>query len=87
MGYFLGFSAFAAGRSTAVHEALCVEVLKTSAGLGLSLDGGKSSMSGDGPLLVKRVYKGNLPETPVLGPVPIFSMCMSVLSIWKSNLF
>lgn len=71
----------------AVHEALCVEVLKTSAGLGLSLDGGKSSMSGDGPLLVKRVYKGNLPETPVLSPVPVFSMCMSVLSIWKSNLF
>ncbi|XP_068846627.1 PDZ domain-containing protein 2 [Capricornis sumatraensis] len=50
------------GRSTAVHEALCVEVLKTSAGLGLSLDGGKSSMSGDGPLLVKRVYKGGAAE-------------------------
>uniref|UniRef100_A0A8D0UQM2 PDZ domain-containing protein n=1 Tax=Sus scrofa TaxID=9823 RepID=A0A8D0UQM2_PIG len=45
------------GRSLAAHEALCVEVLKTSAGLGLSLDGGKSSMSGDGPLFVKRVYK------------------------------
>uniref|UniRef100_A0A4W2F8C4 PDZ domain-containing protein 2 n=1 Tax=Bos indicus x Bos taurus TaxID=30522 RepID=A0A4W2F8C4_BOBOX len=51
-----------AGRSTAAHEALCVEVLKTSAGLGLSLDGGKSSMSGDGPLLVKRVYKGGAAE-------------------------
>ncbi|XP_055278200.1 PDZ domain-containing protein 2 isoform X3 [Moschus berezovskii] len=50
------------GRSTAAHEALCVEVLKTSAGLGLSLDGGKSSMSGDGPLLVKRVYKGGAAE-------------------------
>ncbi|XP_069412056.1 PDZ domain-containing protein 2 isoform X1 [Ovis canadensis] len=50
------------GRSTAVHEVLCVEVLKTSAGLGLSLDGGKSSMSGDGPLLVKRVYKGGAAE-------------------------
>ncbi|XP_027835941.1 PDZ domain-containing protein 2 isoform X2 [Ovis aries] len=50
------------GRSMAVHEALCVEVLKTSAGLGLSLDGGKSSMSGDGPLLVKRVYKGGAAE-------------------------
>ena len=69
-----------AGRSTAAHEALCVEVLKTSAGLGLSLDGGKSSMSGDGPLLVKRVYKGNL-ENPVLGPEPVFSMCMSAFHL------
>ncbi|XP_057564085.1 PDZ domain-containing protein 2 isoform X3 [Hippopotamus amphibius kiboko] len=50
------------GRSTAAHEALCVEVLKTSAGLGLSLDGGKSSMSGDGPLFIKRVYKGGAAE-------------------------
>ncbi|XP_047623561.1 PDZ domain-containing protein 2 isoform X3 [Phacochoerus africanus] len=50
------------GRSLAAHEALCVEVLKTSAGLGLSLDGGKSSMSGDGPLFVKRVYKGGAAE-------------------------
>ncbi|XP_043344357.1 PDZ domain-containing protein 2 isoform X1 [Cervus canadensis] len=50
------------GRSMAAHEAVCVEVLKTSAGLGLSLDGGKSSMAGDGPLLVKRVYKGGAAE-------------------------
>ncbi|XP_070332638.1 PDZ domain-containing protein 2 isoform X4 [Odocoileus virginianus] len=50
------------GRSTTAHEAVCVEVLKTSAGLGLSLDGGKSSMAGDGPLLVKRVYKGGAAE-------------------------
>ncbi|KAM9104542.1 PDZ domain-containing protein 2 isoform 4-T6 [Megaptera novaeangliae] len=50
------------GRSTGAHEALCVEVLKTSAGLGLSLDGGKSSMSGDGPLFIKRVYKGGAAE-------------------------
>ncbi|XP_023558129.1 PDZ domain-containing protein 2 isoform X2 [Octodon degus] len=42
--------------------ALCVEVLKTSAGLGLSLDGGHSSVSGDGPLLIKRVYKGGAAE-------------------------
>nr|XP_044988718.1 PDZ domain-containing protein 2 isoform X2 [Jaculus jaculus] len=46
------------GRSGA---ALSVEMLKTSAGLGLSLDGGKSSVSGDGPL-VKRVYKGGAAE-------------------------
>ncbi|XP_075864073.1 PDZ domain-containing protein 2 isoform X2 [Microcebus murinus] len=52
----------AIGRSVAVHDALCVEVLKTSAGLGLSLDGGKSSVSGDGPLVIKRVYKGGAAE-------------------------
>lgn len=54
---------FTAGRSVAAHDALCVEVLKTSAGLGLSLDGGKPSVSGDGPLFIKRVYKGNALET------------------------
>nr|XP_037846662.1 PDZ domain-containing protein 2 isoform X2 [Chlorocebus sabaeus] len=52
----------AVGRSVAVHDALCVEVLKTSAGLGLSLDGGKSSVTGDGPLVIKRVYKGGAAE-------------------------
>ncbi|XP_012662504.1 PDZ domain-containing protein 2 [Otolemur garnettii] len=50
------------GRSTAARDALCVEVLKTSAGLGLSLDGGKSSVSGDGPLVIKSVYKGGAAE-------------------------
>ncbi|XP_051038522.1 PDZ domain-containing protein 2 isoform X2 [Phodopus roborovskii] len=50
------------GRNGAAHDALCVEVLKTSAGLGLSLDGGKSSLSGDGPLVIKRVYKGGAAE-------------------------
>ncbi|XP_053513254.1 PDZ domain-containing protein 2 isoform X2 [Artibeus jamaicensis] len=50
------------GRSTAAHDALCVEVLKTAAGLGLSLDGGKPSLSGDGPLFIKRVYKGGAAE-------------------------
>lgn len=73
-------------KHSCAREALCVEVLKTSAGLGLVW------MEGSHPCLemgltVKRVYKGNLPETPVLSPVPVFSMCMSVLSIWKSNLF
>lgn len=58
----------AAGRSGTAHDALCVEVLKTSAGLGLSLDGGKSSMSGDGPLVIKRVYKGNILESHRLLP-------------------
>lgn len=83
----LQMHAVATGRSMAAHEAVCVEVLKTSAGLGLSLDGGKSSMAGDGPLLVKRVYKGNVLEKPVHCPVPVFSLCMSAPSIWKSNLF
>lgn len=41
---------------------MCVEVLKTAAGLGLSLDPGNSSMSGDGPLFIKRVYKGGAAE-------------------------
>ncbi|XP_012577286.1 PREDICTED: PDZ domain-containing protein 2 isoform X1 [Condylura cristata] len=50
------------GRSVAAHDAVCVEVLKTPAGLGLSLDGGKSSMSGHGPLFIKRVYKGGAAE-------------------------
>ncbi|XP_062939897.1 PDZ domain-containing protein 2 isoform X2 [Cynocephalus volans] len=50
------------GRSVAAHDILCVEVLKTEAGLGLSLDGGKSSMSADGPLLIKRVYRGGAAE-------------------------
>lgn len=76
-----------AGRSTAAQDAVCVEVLKTSAGLGLSLDGGKSSMSGDGPLFIKRVYKGNVLENPICHPLPIFFPCMSVPSSWKSNLF
>nr|XP_036857654.1 PDZ domain-containing protein 2 isoform X6 [Manis javanica] len=57
-----GMDALAAEKSAAAHDALCVEVLKTSAGLGLSLDGGKSSMSGDGPLFIKRVYKGGAAE-------------------------
>ncbi|XP_029325275.1 PDZ domain-containing protein 2 isoform X3 [Mus caroli] len=51
-----------AGRNGAAHDALCVEVLKTSAGLGLSLDGGKSSIAGEGPLVIKRVYQGGAAE-------------------------
>lgn len=57
---FIMTNVLPAGRNGAAHDALCVEVLKTSAGLGLSLDGGKSSVSGDGPLLIKRVYKGKV---------------------------
>lgn len=57
---FIMTNVLPAGRNGAAHDAVCVEVLKTSAGLGLSLDGGKSSVSGDGPLLIKRVYKGKV---------------------------
>ena len=64
-GLFILPNIVATGRSVASHDALCVEVLKTSAGLGLSLDGGKSSMAGDGPLVIKRVYKGNALKNPV----------------------
>ncbi|XP_053337107.1 PDZ domain-containing protein 2 isoform X1 [Clarias gariepinus] len=38
--------------------ALSVELLKTSAGLGFSLEGGKASAHGDRPLYIKRVFRG-----------------------------
>lgn len=41
-----------------MNDVICVELLKTSAGLGFSLDGGKASIAGDKPLLVKRIFKG-----------------------------
>ncbi|XP_061836461.1 PDZ domain-containing protein 2 isoform X1 [Nerophis lumbriciformis] len=41
---------------------LKVELHKTSAGLGFSLDGGKSSSHGDKPLTVKRIFKGGAAE-------------------------
>uniref|UniRef100_A0A8U7NFB2 PDZ domain containing 2 n=1 Tax=Corvus moneduloides TaxID=1196302 RepID=A0A8U7NFB2_CORMO len=45
-----------------MSDVICVELLKTSAGLGFSLDGGKASIAGDKPLLVKRVFKGGAAE-------------------------
>ncbi|XP_029573942.1 PDZ domain-containing protein 2 isoform X2 [Salmo trutta] len=42
--------------------ALMVHLLKTSAGLGFSLEGGKASAHGDRPLNVKRVFKGGAAE-------------------------
>ncbi|NWI52063.1 PDZD2 protein, partial [Calyptomena viridis] len=45
-----------------MNDVICVELLKTSAGLGFSLDGGKASIAGDRPLLVKRVFKGGAAE-------------------------
>ncbi|XP_070599595.1 PDZ domain-containing protein 2 isoform X2 [Erythrolamprus reginae] len=51
-----------AGPSGDLNGAICVELLKTSAGLGFSLDGGKASISGDRPLLIKRIFKGGAAE-------------------------
>ncbi|XP_057687790.1 PDZ domain-containing protein 2 isoform X3 [Corythoichthys intestinalis] len=45
-------------KSTGPNGALKVELHKTTAGLGFSLDGGKSSSTGDKPLTVKRIFKG-----------------------------
>ncbi|XP_064152768.1 PDZ domain-containing protein 2 isoform X1 [Anguilla rostrata] len=42
--------------------ALSVELLKTSAGLGFSLDGGKASAQGDRPLNIKRIFQGGAAE-------------------------
>ncbi|KAI5613080.1 PDZ domain-containing protein 2 isoform X4, partial [Silurus asotus] len=42
--------------------ALSVELLKTSAGLGFSLEGGKASAHGDRPLYIKRIFKGGAAE-------------------------
>ncbi|KAJ8005587.1 hypothetical protein DPEC_G00119490 [Dallia pectoralis] len=54
------------GRGVAVEVgpdgALRVELMKTSAGLGFSLEGGKASAHGDRPLNVKRVFKGGAAE-------------------------
>ncbi|KAL0193060.1 hypothetical protein M9458_011356, partial [Cirrhinus mrigala] len=37
--------------------ALSVELQKTTAGLGFSLDGGKASAHGDRPLYIKRIFR------------------------------
>ncbi|XP_026066987.1 PDZ domain-containing protein 2-like isoform X1 [Carassius auratus] len=42
--------------------ALSVELQKTTAGLGFSLDGGKSSAHGDRPLYIKRIFRGGAAE-------------------------
>ncbi|KAM4707186.1 PDZ domain-containing protein 2 [Discoglossus pictus] len=45
-----------------LSDAICVELQKTSAGLGFSLDGGKASIYGDRPLYIKRIFKGGAAE-------------------------
>ncbi|KAM9810525.1 PDZ domain-containing protein 2 [Neosynchiropus ocellatus] len=46
----------------AEDSVLTVELQKTSAGLGFSLTGGKSSSHGDKPLVVKRLFQGGAAE-------------------------
>uniref|UniRef100_H2MS15 PDZ domain-containing protein n=1 Tax=Oryzias latipes TaxID=8090 RepID=H2MS15_ORYLA len=42
--------------------AFTVELQKSSAGLGFSLEGGKSSCQGDRPLTIKRIFPGGAAE-------------------------
>ncbi|KAE8636590.1 hypothetical protein XENTR_v10003050 [Xenopus tropicalis] len=51
-----------AGGSVDLTDTMCVELNKTSAGLGFSLDGGKASIYGDRPLFIKRIFKGGAAE-------------------------
>ncbi|XP_072848970.2 PDZ domain-containing protein 2 isoform X2 [Pogona vitticeps] len=51
-----------AGPGGDLCNSICVELFKTSAGLGFSLDGGKASISGDRPLIIKRIFKGGAAE-------------------------
>ncbi|XP_060092096.1 PDZ domain-containing protein 2 isoform X2 [Heteronotia binoei] len=50
------------GPAGELSDTICIELLKTSAGLGFSLDGGRASLSGDRPLLIKRIFKGGAAE-------------------------
>ncbi|XP_078251228.1 PDZ domain-containing protein 2 [Rhinoraja longicauda] len=50
------------GMNVDLEGAITVVLLKTSAGLGFSLDGGKASIHGDRPLHIKRIFKGGVSE-------------------------
>ncbi|XP_066568143.1 PDZ domain-containing protein 2 isoform X2 [Amia ocellicauda] len=50
------------GPHMSVEGAVSVELQKTSAGLGFSLDGGRASIYGDRPLVIKRIFKGSAAE-------------------------
>nr|XP_033789353.1 PDZ domain-containing protein 2 isoform X2 [Geotrypetes seraphini] len=51
-----------AGVNLDLNDAIFVDLLKTSAGLGFSLDGGRASIYGDRPLFIKRIFKGGAAE-------------------------
>ncbi|XP_018122073.1 PDZ domain-containing protein 2 isoform X2 [Xenopus laevis] len=51
-----------AGDSVDLTDTMIVELRKTSAGLGFSLDGGKASIYGDRPLFIKRIFQGGAAE-------------------------
>lgn len=55
---------------------LSVELQKTSAGLGFSLDGGKASAHGDRPLNIKRVFKGNVKCKSTSGLKKSYKLCI-----------
>ncbi|XP_051901720.1 pro-interleukin-16-like [Pristis pectinata] len=48
--------------SESLGECITVELVKNSAGLGFSLDGGKGSSQGDRPLTIKKVFQGGVAE-------------------------
>ncbi|XP_069780286.1 PDZ domain-containing protein 2 isoform X2 [Narcine bancroftii] len=50
------------GTNVDLRGAITVDLLKTSAGLGFSLDGGKASLHGDRPLYIKRIFQGGITE-------------------------
>ncbi|XP_043543364.1 PDZ domain-containing protein 2 isoform X1 [Chiloscyllium plagiosum] len=50
------------GMNVDLRGAITIELLKTSAGLGFSLDGGKASINGDRPLYIKRIFQGGASE-------------------------
>ncbi|XP_032887674.1 PDZ domain-containing protein 2 isoform X2 [Amblyraja radiata] len=50
------------GMKVDLEGAITVVLLKTSAGLGFSLDGGKASIHGDRPLHIKRIFQGGVSE-------------------------
>ena len=58
--------------------ALSVELQKTTAGLGFSLEGGKASAQGDRPLYVKRIFRGTC-FSPLEGDIVV------VHSLYKQN--
>ncbi|XP_040010669.1 PDZ domain-containing protein 2 isoform X2 [Xiphias gladius] len=70
-------------------HALMVELHKTSAGLGFSLEGGKSSSHGDRPLIVKRIFKGDLLSEVLQSCRGLLKLamrsCLSTAVLWRAS--